>query len=345
MDSSNGPLSLSEGADAGRLQLLPDAVYRALTDEMPQMVWSTRPDGYHDYYNRRWYEFTGVQVGSTDGTGWNGMFHPDDQEHAWRIWRESLATGKPYEVEYRLRHHSGEYRWILGLAMPIRNDNGEIVRWIGTCTDIHDRKLLMQRNELLNLELSHRIKNIFSVVGALIRLSAAGQPDHAEFARILRDRIDALGRAHEFVRPHSEQSRLTTANPTLFGMLHQIFSAYPAYRDKRLTVDGDDIEIDDQAATPLALVFHELATNALKYGALRAATGGVKIFSELRDSDLKLTWSESGAVVPAQLPKAGFGSQLMEISVVHQMGGALTKYWGDSGLCVEMKLPRARVRR
>lgn len=345
MDSQSRTLGLIEGTASDRLQSLPDAVYRALTDELPQMVWSTRADGYHDYYNRRWYEFTGMPVGSTDGIGWNGMFHPDDRERAWRVWRDSLATGKPYEVEYRLRHHSGEYRWTLGLAMPIRNDSGEIVRWIGTCTDIHDRKLLMQRNELLNLELSHRIKNIFSVVSALIRLSAAGQPDHAEFARILRDRIDALGRAHEFVRPHSEQSRLTTSDPTLFGMLNQIFSAYPAFRDKRLTIEGDDIEIDDQAATPMALVFHELATNALKYGALRTANGRVQIVSQLTTEDLKLYWRESGAPAPSQSPKAGFGSQLMEISVVHQMGGALTKYWGDSGLCVEMKLPRERVRR
>lgn len=345
MDSSCGTIGLIEGMADDRLQSLPENVYRALTDEMPQMVWSTRPDGYHDYYNRRWYEFTGMEVGSTDGTGWSGMFHPEDQERAWRLWRESLATGKPYEVEYRLRHHSGEYRWTLGLARPIRNADGDIIRWIGTCTDIHDRKLLMQRNELLNLELSHRIKNIFSVIGALIRLSAAGRPDQADFARTLRDRIDALGRAHEFVRPHSEQSRLTTASPTLFGMLHQIFSAYPAYRDKRLTIEGDDMEIDDQAATPLALVFHELATNALKYGALRSNSGRVRILSALTSNRIQLSWQESGAVIPAAIPKAGFGSQLMEISVVHQMGGALTKYWGESGLCVEITLPCDRVRR
>ena len=67
------------------------------------MVWSTLPDGFHDYYNARWYEYTGVPAGSTDGEGWNGMFHPDDQDRAWGVWRDSLATGKPYEIEYRLR--------------------------------------------------------------------------------------------------------------------------------------------------------------------------------------------------------------------------------------------------
>lgn len=88
-----------------------DRLFRTLADTMPQMVWSTLPDGYHDYYNARWYEFTGVPPGSTDGAAWNGMFHPEDRDKAWKRWRHSLATGEPYEIEYRLRHHSGEYRW------------------------------------------------------------------------------------------------------------------------------------------------------------------------------------------------------------------------------------------
>jgi PAS domain S-box-containing protein len=116
------------------------ASFQAMVDSIDQMIWSTRPDGYHDYYNARWYEFTGVPYGSTDGAAWNGMFHPDDQETAWQVWRHSLATGEPYHIEYRLRHRSGQYRWVLGRARPVRDDAGAIVRWYGTCTDIHDLK-------------------------------------------------------------------------------------------------------------------------------------------------------------------------------------------------------------
>jgi PAS domain S-box-containing protein len=112
---------------------------RLRLNAIPQMVWSTLPDGYHDFYNDRWYEFTGTPLGSTDGEGWNGMFHPEDQAQAWARWTHSLATGQPYEIEYRLRHHTGTYRWVLGRALPIRNEAGEIVRWMGTCTDINDR--------------------------------------------------------------------------------------------------------------------------------------------------------------------------------------------------------------
>ncbi|MDP9096541.1 MAG: PAS domain-containing protein, partial [Pseudomonadota bacterium] len=110
----------------------------ALTDSIDQMVWSTRADGFHDFFNQRWYEYTGVPPGSTDGEGWNDMFHPADQERAWAMWHESLATGQPYRIEYRLRHHSGSYRWVLGRAQPVLDGDGRITRWYGTCTDIQD---------------------------------------------------------------------------------------------------------------------------------------------------------------------------------------------------------------
>ena len=115
-----------------------DARFRAMTDCIDPMVWSTLPDGYHDFYNQRWYDFTGVPLNSTDGQAWNGIFHPEDQDRAWAVWRHSLATGKPYHIEYRLRHCSGRYRWVLGRAQPVRDKTGAITRWYGTCTDIQE---------------------------------------------------------------------------------------------------------------------------------------------------------------------------------------------------------------
>ena len=119
-----------------------EARFRVLADSMPQMVWSASPDGLHDYFNARWYEFTGAAAGATDGEAWNDMFHPDDRDRAWTLWRHSLETGLPYEIEYRLRHYSGVYRWTLGRATPLRTASGEIIRWFGTCTDIDDLKRL-----------------------------------------------------------------------------------------------------------------------------------------------------------------------------------------------------------
>jgi PAS domain S-box-containing protein len=115
-----------------------EARFQAIVDCIDQMIWSTRPDGFHDYYNQRWYDYTGVPPGSTDGDRWNGMFHPEDQERAWAVWRNSLATGVTYHIEYRLRHRSGKYRWVLGRAQPLRDAQARIIRWYGTCTDIQE---------------------------------------------------------------------------------------------------------------------------------------------------------------------------------------------------------------
>ena len=132
------PAAAATAPDAGAAPGASEASFHALADSIDQMIWSTRPDGYHDYYNRRWYDYTGVGVGSTDGERWNDMFHPDDRERAWSVWRHSLRTGEPYHIEYRLRHRSGEYRWVLGRAQPVRGPSGDILRWYGTCTDIHE---------------------------------------------------------------------------------------------------------------------------------------------------------------------------------------------------------------
>ncbi|WP_168710033.1 PAS domain S-box protein [Massilia sp. Mn16-1_5] len=119
-----------------------EARFRLMADAMPQMVWSALPDGYHDYYNRQHYEFAGIAVGDTIGQNWGSILHPDDLPRTRIAWAHSLATGEPYEIEYRLRHRSGEYHWMLARALPIRNQAGGIERWIGTCTDIHGQKVL-----------------------------------------------------------------------------------------------------------------------------------------------------------------------------------------------------------
>ncbi len=337
--------SLSE-AEARRTLEASDLKFRTLADTMPQMVWSTQPDGFHDYYNARWYEFTGAPAGTTDGEGWNDMFHPEDQDRAWTVWRHSLATGEPYNIEYRLRHFDGTYRWVLGRALPVRDEDGTITRWFGTCTDIHEQKLAYEEREVISQELSHRIKNIFAVIAGLIAFAARGKPEFAGIATDLRHRITALGRAHDFVRPHSANSRPAAAQNSLHGLLQELFEPYQRADGIRLVVTGDDVTIDDRSATPLALLFHELATNATKYGALSTELGVVRVTITVRGGDVVLTWSEEGGPaieVPTTMP--GFGTQLIEMSAVRQLGGIVSRAWNVDGLIVEMTIPRAAFSR
>lgn len=323
-----------------------NTAFRILTDAMPQMVWSTLPDGFHDYYNARWYEFTGVPAGSTDGEGWNDVFHPNDQPHAWDMWRRSLETGQPYEITYRLRHHSGEYRWTLGRALPLRNEKGDIVRWIGTCTDIHDGKMIAEENEVLSRELSHRIKNIFAVINGLIGMSARQNPELKPLAAELQDRIAALGRAHEFARPHSEQSRPVSIAATLQGLLTEILGAYPALGDGRLIIRGDDPRIDDRSATPIALVFHELATNSAKYGALSEERGRVDIDIVHTGDDVSVRWTETeGPAIAGEPSENGFGTRLVQLAIAQQLAGDIERHWLSEGLRVDMRMSAGRLRR
>ncbi len=319
--------------------------FRVLADSMPQMVWSTLPDGFHDYYNARWYEFTGVPAGSTDGEGWNDMFHPDDQERARAVWQHSLQTGEPYQIEYRLRRHDGQYRWTLGRALPIRDDAGAIVRWFGTCTDIHEQKEASQEREIIAQELSHRIKNIFAVISGLISFSARGNPAFADVAADLRGRVTALGRAHDFVRPHSAQSRPTAAPSSLHGLLSELFLPYQPQEGARILVDGEDVRIDDRSATPIALLFHELATNTTKYGALANDHGTVTVAIRSDADRLLLDWREHGGAPVSAPEKTGFGSQLIELSAVRQLGGSVTRDWNPEGLRVEIAIPKSALSR
>jgi hypothetical protein len=158
--------------------------FRTIIEAMPQMVWSTRPDGYHEYYNRRWYDFTGVPVGSTDGEGWENVVHPQDQDRAWNVWRHCLDTGEPYETQYRLRHHSGEYRWALGRALPMRDESGQITRWFGTCTEIHDQKMAedalreaARRKDDFLAMLAHELRNPLAPISAAAELMEMVQFD------------------------------------------------------------------------------------------------------------------------------------------------------------------------
>lgn len=143
-----------------------EAKFRTITDAMPQMVWSTLPNGDHDYFNEQWYRYTGVKEGYTDGPHWNKILHPEDQARARQVWQRSLDTGQTYEIQYRLRHFSGNYRWTLGRALPVRDEQGKIVRWMGTLTDIHEQKqaeealrdAARRKDEFLAM-LAHELRN------------------------------------------------------------------------------------------------------------------------------------------------------------------------------------------
>ena len=310
---------------------------RTLADSMPAIVFCADAEGRFDYFNRRTLEMLGE--GHEDGRA----IHPEDKPEVDEAWARSVSTGEPYEVQHRVRFRDGEHRWVIARALPARDQHGKVMRWFGTAVDIDDVHKLSESRDMMARELSHRIKNIFAVVTGLIALHARKAPENKVFADVLVQVLRALGRAHDFVRPASGTTR-----ESLRGLLEVLFAPYDAADgEPRVHVSGADCPISPAAATPLALIFHELATNAAKYGALSADNGHVQLEVADRGEELLLVWTEHGGPQANDQSggrdTAGFGSRLVEMAVTGQLQGSWERRFEKDGLVVVLSLSKEAV--
>jgi PAS domain S-box-containing protein len=324
----------------GAFEALRDSEQRfeALADSIPAMAWSCDASGKADYFNARWYQYTGRDLDRSHGEKWIEAIHPDDREMVAASWMATVAAGQPYEREYRVRRHDGEFRWAMVQAMPVFDDDGAAVRWFGTTTDIHDRRLGEEQRDLLSREMSHRIKNIFSLVGGLLNFEARGRPELKPLTDPIRDRLAALGRAHDYVRDDEGHSRPTR----LKDLLGDLFAAYQDGGTPRVRVSGDETSLSSRAATSLALVFHELATNAVKYGALASDSGHVETHIAVNADSLEIAWREIGGPARDGNEAPGFGSSLIDMTIERQLRGTIERGW-DDGFTAVIRVPRASL--
>lgn len=310
---------------------------REIANLVPAIIWSADRDGRFDYYNSRWQEATGLPQ-PENANAWISVVHPDDTESAVTAWTGSFAEGRPFESEFRLKQADGTWRWMMSRALPFHEAEGAVGRWYGTLTDIDDSHRRSENRDLLARELSHRIKNIFAVVAGLVSLRARRRPEAAAFADELNGAIRALGRAHDFVRPLEG-----VKGTNLIGLLTELMAPY-ADGTGRIALTGKDCAIGVRAATPLALTFHELATNAVKYGSLSVEGGSVAIeIDDAKDAALaRITWRESGGPA-AHLGEEGFGSRLIKSAIEGQLGGRIERRFASGGLEIDLEIPLASI--
>ena len=155
--------------------------FRTLAETVPQIVWATRPDGCNIYFNQKWVDYTGLTLEESYGHGWNTPFHPDDRQRAWEAWKHATQDDAPYSLECRLRRADGIYRWWLIRGEPMRDANGEILKWFGTCTDIEDLK-----------QASEQLRRITS------ELMIAEQRERQRLAQVLHDGLQQILVAAKF---------------------------------------------------------------------------------------------------------------------------------------------------
>jgi PAS domain S-box-containing protein len=191
--------------------------YRLLANTLPQMVWTTLSDGNVDYVNHGWSEYTGQSLAEAQGNGWAGVLHPDDYQQSLKIWRHAVETGELYQVLYRLKRWSdGAYRWHIGRALPLRNEEGYIEKWFGTSTDIDDQKRSEESMRFLS-EASKILSTSLDGDSNLKTIARLAVPTFADWCSI--DMIEEGGSVKRLAIEHINPQKVETA--------HELYQRYP----------------------------------------------------------------------------------------------------------------------
>jgi PAS domain S-box-containing protein len=257
---------------------------------------------------------------------------------------EKIHRGERIEHFETIRQRkNGSFVEISLTISPIRNSRGKIVGASKIARDITELRKARDRQHLLLKEMSHRVKNLFALSGSIVGLSARSAKSPHELAESTRARLSALARAHALTFSHGfgEDARQPT---TLQSLVQTIVAPFDEPEYPRIAISGTDAGVSGSAITSLALLLHEFATNAAKYGALSADAGSVKvIFAEEGDS-IVVHWTEHGGP-PVAAPNGGlgFGDVLSRIAVSDQLGGEIVRDWRPEGLAIRLSLPRSRL--
>jgi len=227
---------------------------------------------------------------------------------------------------------------------PVRTAEGTIVGASKIARDISERRRAQEQQNLLLREMSHRVKNLFAVTGGLVTLSARSARTPQDVATAVRERLAALTRAQELTRPGLiGTGGEVVQDTTLHAVIGTMFAPYVDRRStghEGMILIGSDVPIGANAITNVALVLHELATNAAKYGALSSPKGAVHIDCSLQNDELLLIWKERGGPSLDGAPDAeGFGSVLARRIVIDHFGGRISNHWERDGLVVHLSVP------
>jgi two-component sensor histidine kinase len=267
--------------------------------------------------------------------------HPADRDRVRAAFTATRAVVGPYEIDFRIMR-GDEVRWVSARGQG--DDSGIIGRvMFGVFIDVTGRKQAEEGHELLAGEMSHRVKNLLAIASGLTAITSRSTHTTQDMARELTQRLTALGRAHDLVRPIKDEQGTAALLGDLLTVLLSPYDDLGAFSG-RIRVSVPRMGVGQSAATTLALVVHELATNSLKYGALSVPTGVLDVSCDPSGSDLVMIWTEQGGppVVPPE-GSGGYGSKLVLRAMSAQLGGSIERAWSTEGVVVTLRIDKERL--
>jgi two-component sensor histidine kinase len=270
--------------------------------------------------------------------------HPEDVQRIADAINRAVVTREKYVQEYRLVQKDGNIRWVEARGECLYGADGNPDRFVGVVVDVTGQKNAQERQRLLAREADHRVKNIFANVHSMINLSARSAKSPNDMAQALRGRLDALLRAKDLVRPGIMGTEHESEQTTMDALVRTVLQPYENGSPDRIVLNGPDVPVGAKAVTGLALVLHESATNAVKYGALSRPDGSIHVTWDASGNALRLDWDEIGGPEINLRPQArGFGSILAERSVTGELGGRIEHDWRRNGLRLKLSIPLERL--
>lgn len=348
-DASGLAISVAQLAPVAEARLAAEAAeaaeraraeeFHGLADNIPTLCWMAYADGHIYWYNRRWREYTGMSLEQLEGWSWESVHDPAVLPDVTERWGKSLATGEPFEMTFPLRRHDGVYRPFLTRIVPIRGADGRISRWFGANTDIADQQQQQEHLKLLVNELNHRVKNTLATVQSLAAQTLRGAADPQDAFARLEGRLLSLSAAHNILTERHWEGA------SLADVVRRTLGPFVMDKPERLHLQGPDIWLRPQAAVALSLAFHELATNATKYGALSVDDGEVAAAwaRDRASGELEIIWRERRGPAVAPPRRKGFGSRLLERSLPRELGAPAALAFEPGGLVCRIRLAAAQA--
>lgn len=300
-------------------------------------LWTWNVDSDHFDMDERGFELWDVPLGvDVSFEHLSEKIHPEDRDRVREAFVATRAVVGPYEIDFRTCI-KGAVSWISARG---RGSDEDIVNHVmtGVFLDVTGRKQAEESSELLAGEMSHRVKNLLAIASGLASMTARTSSSIEDMTKQLTNRLKALGRAHDLVRPLPGQQGDAALLGDIFTVLLAPYDDQGAFAG-RIRISVPRMGVGEDATEALALVVHELATNALKYGALSADEGSLDVSACVVDDKVRIVWTEQGGpVVAMPLEGLGYGSKLVRMMLEDQLGGTVSYDWSQSGVIVTLEV-------